>query len=143
MEVVPRESEVFLLGDADRRIVSGGPALIGADGSRYDIPPNVYEVMEFVEAAMGRGFAVQVTALRHELPVNEAAGVIGMSVRDFRSYVADGEIPFRSSQYVDWVRLSDVLAFDERLRAQRRQALDAMFSESAHDDDDLPDDRDR
>lgn len=36
-----------------------------------------------------------------------------------RSDVADGEILFRSSEYVDWVRLADVLALRERLTAQR------------------------
>jgi hypothetical protein len=34
------------------------------------------------------------------------------------------------------VKLADVLAFDERLRSQRRQVLDEMLSESVYDDDD-------
>src|SRR5215207_6737010 len=136
MDVLPSQSEVFLLADDERRLTSGGPALVGADGVRREIPEKVYEAIGFVEAAMRQGFAVQVTALRHELPIDEAAGVIGMSRRDLRAYAAEGAIPFRSSEYTDWVRLEDVLAFDRRLRAQRREALDEMLSESVYDDDD-------
>jgi hypothetical protein len=136
MDVLPSQSEIFMLTDADRQITPGGPALIGPDGTRHDIPPKVFEAMQFVEAAMAKGFAVQITALRRELPIDEAAAAIGMPRRDLRSYVADGEIPFRSSEYVDWVRLADVLALNQRLKAQRREALDEMLNEPLWEDGD-------
>jgi hypothetical protein len=44
-------------------------------------------------------------------------------------------MPFRSTEYTDWMRLADVLAFDKRLRPQRREALDATLSDSVIDDD--------
>ncbi|MEJ1137635.1 hypothetical protein [Kribbella sp. CCNWLW197] len=50
------------------------------------------------------------------LPIDEAAAAIGMGSDDLRSYIAEGAIPFRSIEYVDWVRLADVLALDVRLR---------------------------
>ncbi|WP_460664234.1 hypothetical protein [Kribbella swartbergensis] len=109
--------------------------MIGPDGTRHDVPPKVFEALRFVEEAMRQGYAVQVTALRHELPIDEAAAAIGMGSDDLRAYVAEGAIPFRSTEYVDWVRLADVLRFDRRLRQQRREALDAMLSESDYDDD--------
>ncbi|MEV0288628.1 hypothetical protein AB0H36_31300 [Kribbella sp. NPDC050820] len=137
MDVLPSQSEIFLLaGDDDRQLVPGGPALIGPDGTRHEIPVGVFAAMRFVEASMRQGFAVKVTALRHELPIDEAAAAIDMASDELRSYAADGAIPFRSSEYVDWVRLTDVLAFDAQLRQQRRQALDAMLNESAYDDED-------
>jgi hypothetical protein len=46
---------------------------------------------------MRQGFAVQITALRHELPIDEAAGVIGMGTDELRTYAAQDAIPFRSS----------------------------------------------
>jgi hypothetical protein len=136
MDVLPSQSEIFMLTDAERQITPSGPALIGPDGTRHDIPPKVFEAMQFVEAAMAKGFAVQITALRRELPIDEAAAAIGMPRRDLRSYVADGEIPFRSSEYVDWVRLADVLALNRRLKAQRREALDEMLNEPLWEDGD-------
>ena len=138
MDVLPSQSEVFLLSEEDRKLVPGGPAVLGPDQTKRDIPPKVFEAMRFVEEAMRQGFAVQVIALRHELPIDEAAGAVGMGADELRSYAAQGEIPFRSSEYTDWVRLADVLALDERLRSQRRDALDAMLSESVYDDDDDP-----
>ncbi|MFG1812324.1 hypothetical protein ACGFIF_01045 [Kribbella sp. NPDC049174] len=139
MDVLPSQSEIFLLSGDDRRLAAGGPALVGADGARYEVPPKVFEALRFVEEAMRQGFAVKVTALRHELPIDEAAAAIGMGSDDLRAYVGEGAIPFRSTEYVDWVRLADVLAFSERLRKRRREALDEMLSESDYDDDDAAD----
>jgi hypothetical protein len=135
MDVMPGRTEVFLLGEGDRDLVAGGPALIGPDGTRREIPPKVYEVMEFVEAALRQGYALQITPLRQELPVDEAADAISMSRKQFRQFVGKGAIPFRSSEYVDWVRLSDVLAFDARLQAQREEALQALADEEPWDDE--------
>jgi hypothetical protein len=136
MDVMPSRSKVFLSANADRPLVAGDAAVVDPDGTRHDLTPEAYRAMQFVEAAMANGFAVQITALRHELPIDEAAAAIGMPRRDLRSYVADGEIPFRSSEYVDWVRLADVLAFRQRLKAQRREALDEMLSEPLWEDGD-------
>ncbi|MFD7153033.1 hypothetical protein ACFV9C_00455 [Kribbella sp. NPDC059898] len=141
MDVLPSQSEVFLVEESDRALVADGPALVAPGGARHQIPPKVFEAMRFVEAAMRQGFAVQVIALRHELPIDEAAAAIGMSAEDLRAYAAEGALPFRSSDYVDWVRLTDVLALDERLRAQRRRALDELLNESDYDEDDTPNDR--
>jgi hypothetical protein len=138
MDVLPSQSEIFLLSEEDRKLVPAGPALIGPDQIRHDFPSKTFEAMQFVADAMRQGFAVQIVALRHELPINEAAAAVGMGSDELRSYAADGAIPFRSSEYTDWVRLADVLALDERLRAQRREALDAMLSESVYDDDAAP-----
>jgi hypothetical protein len=136
MDVMPSRSKVYLSADADRSLVAGDPALVDPDGTRHHLAPEAFEAMQFVEAAMAKGFAIQITALRHELPIDEAAAAVGMPRRDLRSYVADGEIPFRSSEYVDWVRLADVLAFNQRLKAQRREALDEMLSEPLWEDGD-------
>jgi hypothetical protein len=90
--------------------------------------------MWFVEAALAKGLAVLITPLRHELPIDEAAGAIEMSQDELRHYVSKGEIPFRFTQYVDWVKLADVLAFDARLRAQREEGLQSLANEEPWDD---------
>jgi hypothetical protein len=136
MDAMPCRPEIFLPADSDRRLVPGGPALVGPDGVQREIPPKVYDAMRFVEAAMLMGYAVEVTPLRVELPIDEAADAIEMDRDELRLYVGRGDIPFRSSKYVDWVKLSDVLALVERLRGQRREALDAMLNESVYDEDD-------
>ena len=132
---MPSRPEVFLLADSDRQIAPGGPALVGSDGVRRDIPLKVYEVMQFVEAALVKGYGLQITPLRQELPVDQAADAIQMDRDELRQYVGKGEIPFRSSQYVDWVKLSDVLALDARIQAQRDEALQELANEEPWDDD--------
>jgi hypothetical protein len=136
MDVTPSRPKVFLLTEDDRDLVANGPALTDQDGSRHDLPPKVHEVLKYVEEALRQGYALQITPLRQELPIDEAAAAIEMSSRELRVYVSEGEIPFRSSEYVDWVRLADVLAFNQRLNTERRQVLDEMLSESVYDDDD-------
>ena len=79
MDVMPSRPEIFLLADTDRRLVAGGPALVGPD--------------------------------RDEL----------------RLFAGRGDLPVRSDEYVDWVKLSDVLAFNARLNADREQALLVLY----------------
>jgi hypothetical protein len=135
MDVMPSRPEIFLLDESDRALVPGGPAVVGTDGVRREIPLKVYEVMRFVEAAMLKGYALQITPLRAELPIDEAADAIEMDREELRLYVGRGDIPFRSSEYVDWVKLSDVLALNARVNAEREQALRALAEEEPWDDD--------
>jgi hypothetical protein len=134
MDVMPSRPTVFLLSDSDRGLVPGGPALIGPDGERHEVPSKVYEVMRFVEAAMRAGYAVQVTPLRTELPIDEAADAIEMDRDELRLYASRGDIPFRSSEYVDWVELSDVLDLNTRVNAEREQTLQSIAEEEPWDD---------
>lgn len=138
MDVMPSRTEVFLLAEEDRTVVPNGPALLTPDGTRHDLPPKVYEIMQFVEDALKQGYALQITPLRQEVPIDQAADAISMSPDELRQYVGQGEIPFRSTKYVDWVKLSDVLAFDARLQAQREEALQAMADEEPWDDESPP-----
>jgi hypothetical protein len=135
MDVMPSRTEVFLLTKEDRDLVAGGPALVGPDGTRQDISPRTYEVMAFAEAALSQGYALQITPLRHELPIDEAAGAVSMRRKELRLLVGRGELPFRSSEYVDWVKLSDVIALSSRLDAEREKMLQSFAEEDPWDDD--------
>lgn len=70
---------------------------------------------------MRKGLPCRSRRFGMSLPIDEAAAAIGMGSDDLWSYIAEGAIPFRSIEYVDWVRLADVLALDVRLRNQRRK----------------------
>jgi hypothetical protein len=67
------------------------------------------------------------------LPIDEAAGAIEMTRDELRHYVSKGEIPFRSTEYVDWVNLADVLAFDSWLEAQGTEGLRALSEDEPWD----------
>ncbi|TDO68425.1 hypothetical protein EV651_102346 [Kribbella sp. VKM Ac-2571] len=135
MDVMPGRPEVFLLGEGERTVASGGPALVGAGGDRREVPPKAYDALRFVEAALREGFAVQITPLRTELPIDDAADAVDMDREELRLYASRGDLPFRSSQYVEWVQLADVLALSSRVDAERAQALQELAAEEPWDDD--------
>jgi hypothetical protein len=133
METPAHRSPVFYLSEAERRLTPDGPALVGPDGTRHDVPERVFDALQKVESVLRSGMGVMITPLRPELPVDEAAEAIEMDFDEFRSYVADGEIPFRSSEHVDWVKLVDVLDFDRRLALKRQAALQVLRDEEPWD----------
>ncbi|RZT27165.1 hypothetical protein EV649_0919 [Kribbella sp. VKM Ac-2569] len=123
------DARIYLLDEDERRIVPGGPAVIGPDGTREEIPPAVYRAVQHALEAMRAGQAVKVVPLRTELPVDEAADALGVGRDVLRKHVAKGDIPFRSSEYVDWVRLADVINWDNARRERRSAILDEMFAD--------------
>ncbi|NIK60926.1 hypothetical protein [Kribbella shirazensis] len=124
-----RDARIYLLDEDQRQVAPGGPAVIGPDGTREEIPPLMYRAVQHVLDAMGAGQAVKVMPFRPELPIDEAAYAIGMRSDDLRKHVAAGDIPFRSSEYVDWVQLADVINWDNARRERRRAILDEMLAD--------------
>jgi hypothetical protein len=126
----PEDSaRIYLLEDDERQTTPNGPAIIDENGVRQDLPPLVFKAVQHVIRAMRAGQGVKVTPLRPELPIDEAAGAIGMAKNDLRAYVAEGALPFRSTEHVDWVRLDDLIAFDRRRREHRREGLRKLLDE--------------
>jgi hypothetical protein len=117
------DARVYLLEAGENQVPAGAPALIGPDGTREEIPPLVYRAVQHVVEAMRAGMGVKVSPLRAELPIDEAAHAIAMHPSDLREHIADGDIPFRSTEFVDWVKLSDVLALDRAEEERRRAAM--------------------
>jgi len=96
--------------------------------------PLVYKAVRHVIEAMRLGQAVKISPFRPELPIDEAAHAIGMRSDELRAYVAEGAIPFRSTKYVDWVQLKDVIEWDREPRRKRRAALDELLAEPTWDE---------
>jgi len=89
--------------------------------------------MHVVEA-MRAGRAVKVIPLRPELPIDEAADAIEIRSDILRKYVADGTIPFRSTDYTDWVRLADVIAFENERSRRMSEGVQKMLDEEPWDE---------
>jgi hypothetical protein len=128
------DARIYLLDEDERQIAPGGPAVIGPDGAREEIPALAYEAVQHVLAAMRAGRGVKISPLRPELPIDQAADAMAVRRDVLRKHVAAGEIPFRSSEYVDWVRLADVINWDSERRRTRRAALDELLSDDAPED---------
>ncbi|ONI76692.1 hypothetical protein BWI15_05210 [Kribbella sp. ALI-6-A] len=110
--------------------------MVGPDGVREDIPPLVFDAVRQVIDAMRAGRAVKISPLRTELPIDEAADAIGMARDDFRAYVAEGAIPFRSTDSVDWVDLATVIAGGNARPATRAEGIRKALQEDPWEDAD-------
>jgi hypothetical protein len=52
-----------------------------------------------------------------------------MARDDLRPYVAEGAVPFRSTDSVDWVDLATVIAWDNDRRAARAEGIRELLDE--------------
>jgi hypothetical protein len=127
-------ARIYLMSDDDRRVSPDGPAVVTPDGVRHDVPSFVCEAVMHVVEAMRAGMAVKVVPLRPELPIDEAAEAVGVRSSILRKYVANGSIPFRSSEHTDWVRLEDVIAWDAERTRMRGEGLEQMLNDGPWDE---------
>lgn len=125
---------VRVLSDAGMGSAAGRPALVAADGERLDLPESVYEVLRQVADAMSSGMGVTVAPLSALLTTQEAADYLGISRPTLVRALERGDIPMEKPGRHRFVRLKDLVDYQERQRAQRREALEAMVSDAEVDD---------
>jgi excisionase family DNA binding protein len=106
------------------------PALVGPDGERLELPPEVFEVLREVVEALAQGLAITIAPHQMVLSTSEAADILGVSRPTLVRLLESGEIPFDQPGRHRRVRLADVLAYSERARRQRAAALDQMVADA-------------
>ena len=100
--------------------------ITGPSGEHLVLPPEVFEVLRDVVAAMAQGQAVTVAPVHQRLTTQEAADQLGISRPTFIKLLEDGELPYEQPGRHRRVLLSDVLAYRKRRTVQAREALDRM-----------------
>lgn len=111
-------------GDARR------PALIAADGSRIELPDELYEVLHAVVTALAEGLAITVAPTHTVLTTSEAADLLGVSRPTLVRLLEAGEIPYERPGRHRRVRLDDVLAYQQRAQRARAAGLDTMVRDA-------------
>jgi excisionase family DNA binding protein len=122
----------FARGLADAR----APAvarLIGPDGSEIEVPEELYGVLRDVVEALSPGLAISIAPHNTMLTTQEAADLLNISRPTLVRLLPDGEIPYTMRGRHRRVLLRDVLAYQERTRTERRQALDQMAADAEDD----------
>ncbi|GGP39514.1 hypothetical protein GCM10010185_08840 [Saccharothrix coeruleofusca] len=108
-------------------------SLIAPDGTRLELPPEVFEVLRDVVAAMSQGLAITVAPQHTVLTTSEAAHLLGVSRPTLVRLLEAGEIPYEQPNRHRRVRLADLLAYRERARRSRAAGLDDMVRTSEED----------
>lgn len=109
------------------------PALIGPHNEQIPLPREAFEVLLQVYQAMEHGLAIHVAPLNAQLTTQEAANYLGISRPTVVKLLEAGDIPFMKPGRHRYVRIDDLIAYAERLRNQRADALDEMARDAEED----------
>jgi excisionase family DNA binding protein len=101
-------------------------ALVGADGTRVDLPEELHRALLQVAEALLAGMAVTIAPQSARLTTQEAADFLGISRPTLVRLLERGEIPMTKPGRHRFVQLSDLVAFQDAQRRRRRQILDQM-----------------
>ena len=108
----------------------GHVKLTGPDGTRLELPGEIFEVLRDVVAALAQGLAITVAPHQTVLSTSEAAGLLGVSRPTLVRLLEAREIPFSQPGRHRRVRLADLLAYQQRASRGRAALLDQMVADS-------------
>lgn len=102
--------------------------LVGPEGTQVEIPIEIHQVLLEVVDAMKRGQAINLAPHNQMLTTQEAANILGISRPSLVKLLESNQIPFQqvgSSRHRK-LQLSDVLAYQNKSRVNRKSALDEL-----------------
>lgn len=112
-----------------------GLSLTLADGQTLQLPEPVAGALRDVVSTLARGQAIAIIARDTTLTTQTAAELLGISRPTLIRLLEAGEIPYDQPGRHRRIQLTDLLAYQERIRRRRRDVLNAMAAEAADDDD--------
>ncbi|WP_206050782.1 helix-turn-helix domain-containing protein [Nocardioides speluncae] len=108
-------------------------ALVAANGERIELPEALHRVLIDVADALASGMGVAVAPMNAMLTTQEAADFLGIARPTLVRILDRGEIPMERPGRHRFVRLQDLVDYQERDRARRRTALEEMVRDAEAD----------
>ncbi|CUU55365.1 DNA binding domain-containing protein, excisionase family [Parafrankia irregularis] len=105
--------------------------LLGPDGEQVPLPEEVYRLLVEVVNSMRQGKIITLVPHTRRLTTQEAADFLGISRPTLVRLLEEGHIPFDQPGRHRRVLFTDLLAYQERRRAERRAALDRMTEDAS------------
>ena len=110
-----------------RALVAALPTAAGwtvgdADGARFDLPPELLDVLARAAAALGEGRPVTLSCHEPVLSTQEAADLLGVSRPTLVRLLDSGVIPYDQPRRHRRVRLADLVSYQERCHHAERGA---------------------
>lgn len=102
------------------------PALVAANGDRFELPQAMHDVLHQVAEALSSGMGVTVAPMNAMLTTQEAADFLGVARPTLVRMLERGDLPMERPGRHRFVRLKDLVEFQQRERSQRRDALQEM-----------------
>jgi excisionase family DNA binding protein len=111
-----------------------GLSLALPDGQAVQLPAAVADALREVVSTLAQGKAIVITARDTTLTTQGAAELLGISRPTLIRLLEAGEIPYQQPGRHRRVQLTDLLAYQDRIRHRRREALAEMAADAADDD---------
>lgn len=118
---------------AGRTVAHVDPALVIDGSTRIPLTAAMVDVLRHVADALSAGMGVTVAPHNARLTTQEAAEFLGISRPTLVRLLDHDEIPMEKPGRHRYVRLSDLVAYQERMRTRRREVLDQMVREAEED----------
>lgn len=109
------------------------PALIDSEGHHHEIPAPMVEILRQVADALVAGMGVTVAPRNARLTTQEAADFLGVSRPTLVRILERGELPMEKPGRHRYVRLDDLVTYQEQRRTTRRATLSQMQADGVAD----------
>ena len=105
--------------------------LLGPDGEQVSLPEEIYRVLVKVVEDMREGKVITLVPRTQRMTTQEAADFLGISRPTLVKLLEEGRIPYEKPGRHRRILFSDLLAYLERQRDERRAALDRMTEDAS------------